>query len=396
MTERLYLNDTTRQHFAATVIASRELDGHPAVRLDRTAFYPAGGGQPHDTGTLNDVAVAEVRSDGDAIWHLLSKPLAAGSAVQGRIHWPRRWDHMQNHSGQHILTQAFLQSHDADTVAWRLSDHTLTIDLNRAGLDDSALLAAETLANAAIQRNLPITARLVDAAELPTLALRKQPAVNGPVRVVEIAGYDRVACAGTHVASTAEVGLIKILRSERRGTETRIHFVCGGRALADYQRKHEQLRGLAAHLGCAEDEVATAVHRLQAQAESSFRAWRQAQAALVSVEATRLTQAAPPTGLVSGFYPDWDSDQLKQLTQTLRGTPGLLIALGGAGSQIHLARSADRSEDAGALLRAALQAVGGRGGGRPDSAQGAAPTAEAAHQALQWIVAAQSEAQQAI
>ncbi len=382
MTERLYYSDPYLTTFDAQVIAARLLEGQPAVALDRTAFYPTGGGQPHDTGTLNGVPVLETTSDGDAIWHRLAAPLPPGAAVHGQVDWARRRDHMQNHSGQHILSQALIVTAGALTVAWRLSDHSLTIDLNQTGLSDGQLASAEGLANQVVQQDQPIGARFVSAAELPTLALRKQPDVEGPLRVVEIGDFDRVACGGLHVASTARVGLIKVLRAERRGPETRLHFVCGQRALADYERKHELVRSLAGRFTCGEEELPQAVERLQALADSNFKALRAAQAELVTAEAARLAALAGPGGLATGVYPTWEAEQLKQLAMALRGQPGLIIALAGGANQVLAARSADVSFDAGQALRGALAAVGGRGGGRPDFAQGAAPSWQAACQAL--------------
>ena len=386
MTERLYYSTPYLTIFDAHVTDSRLLDGQPAVALDRTAFYPTGGGQPHDTGTLNDVPVLETISDGETIWHRLAAPLPPGAAAHGQVDWPRRRDHMQNHSGQHILSQALIATAGALTVAWRLSDHSLTIDLNQASLSDEQLATAEKLANQVVQQDLPISARFVSEQELPTLALRKQPDVAGPLRIVEIGDFDRVACGGLHVASTARVGLIKVLRAERRGPETRIHFLCGQRALEDYGRKHELVRSLAGRFTCGEEELPQAVERLQAQADSNFKALRAVQAELVTAEAARLAAATGPGGLATGVYPTWDAEQLKQLAMALRSQPGLIIVLAGAAGHLIAARSADRTFDAGQTLRSALAAVGGRGGGRPDFAQGAAPTWQAARQALNLII----------
>jgi alanyl-tRNA synthetase len=388
MTQRLYYDSSYLTHFDAQVTAVGALDGQPAATLDRTAFYPSGGGQPHDTGALNDVAVLEVRSQGDAIWHLLAAPATLGAPVQGLVDWLRRLDHMQNHSGQHILSQAFIATAGAQTVAWRLSDHSLTIDLDQADLRDGQLADAERLAAQVVQQNLPISARFVAEAELPTLHLRKQPDVEGPLRVVEIGDFDRVACGGLHVASTAQVGLIKLLRTERRGPETRIHFVCGQRAMEDYGRKHQTVRSLASRFTCSEEELAQAIQRLQDQADGNFKALRAAQAELVAAEAARLLATAGPDRVISAAYPTWESEQIKQLAMILRGEPGLVIALAGGANQVLAARSADATLDAGQTLRAALAAVGGRGGGRPDFAQGAAPNWAAARQAQETIAAA--------
>lgn len=387
MTERLTYHNAYLTAFDAEVTDLREIDGRPAVALNRSAFYPAGGGQPADMGTLNGVPVLEVRSQGDAVWHVLAAPIAVGASVYGQVDWARRLDHMQNHSGQHILSQAFIQTAGALTVAWRLSDHSLTIDLDQASLSEGQLANAESLANQVVQQNLPISARIVTEQELPALNLRKQPDVDGPLRIVAIGDFDRVACAGLHVDSSAQVGLVKILRTERRGPETRIHFVCGQRAVDDYARKHQAVRSLAGRFTCSEQELAQAVERLQAQADANFKALRAAQSDLVAAEAARLAAVASPDRVVSAAYPGWDGEQVKQLAQLLRSQPGFVVALAGGANQVLAARSADVALDAGQALRGALAAVGGRGGGRPDFAQGAAPTWQAACQAVDAIVA---------
>lgn len=385
MTLRLYYETPYLTEFDAQILDARVIDGRPAVALDRTAFYPTGGGQPHDTGVLNGAAVLDVRSEDDVVWHLLAAPLPGGAAVHAQIDWSRRWDHMQNHSGQHILSQAFIETASALTVAWHLSEHSLTIDLDQAGLSDARLTDAERLANQVVQRNLAITARVVSEEELPTLNLRKQPDVDGPLRIVTIGDFDRVACSGTHVSSTAQVGLIKVLHAERRGPEVRIHFTCGQRAFGDYSRKHRLTRSLASRFTCSEDDLPQAVERLYAQADANFKALRAVQRELVAAEAARLLTTAGTSGLVCGEYPGWEGEQAKQLTLALRDQPGLIIALVAGGGQVFLARSANLTFDAGQTLRSALAAVGGRGGGRPDFAQGAAPSWQAAQHALKLI-----------
>lgn len=384
-TERLYYIDAYQRQFSARVVSRRVIDQRPAAALDRTAFYPTGGGQPHDTGTLNGVPVLDVREVDGQVWHLLGDELRS-DRVDGQIDWPRRWDHMQNHSGQHVLSQAFLQTAEAETVAWHLSGGSVTIDLDQARLDDDALAAAEGLANAVVQENRAITSYLAAEAELTTLDLRKRPPVDGALRIVEVAGFDRVACSGTHVSTTAQIGLIKVLRAERRGGETRVHFVCGGRALADYTRKHGWVRSLATKFGRSEEELLDAVDKLQAEAQANHKALRQAQEALVNAEAERLWAAVanePAPRLVSGLYVEWPADQVKRLAVTLRSRPGCFVALaGGSPPQVFFGRSDDLALDAGQALRTALATAGGRGGGRSEFAQGSVPSPEAAAQVL--------------
>lgn len=385
MTQRLYYEDPYLTTFNAWTTGRREVDGRPAVALSRTAFYPTGGGQPHDAGALDNVAVLDVRSENDVVWHVLEAPLAGGTEVRGQIDWPRRWDHMQNHTGQHILSQAFVETAGALTVAWHLSAQSLTIDLGQVGLNDNQISDAEQLANQVVQRNLPVIARTVGEQELHALKLRKQPDVDGALRIVEIGDFDRVACGGLHVSSSAQVGPLKVLRAERRGPETRIHFVCGQRAIEDYTRKHQLVRDLAGRFTCSEEELIQAVDRLEAQADAHFKALRTAQSELIAVEAARLRATAGSNGLLIGQYPSWNGEQLKQLALTLRAHPGLIIALAGGNGQLVVARSADRTFDASEALRSALAAVGGRGGGRADFAQGGAPNWTAAQQALSHI-----------
>ena len=387
-TNRLYYENAYLTQFNARVVDRKEIDGRCALALDRTAFYPTGGGQPCDTGTLNGVPVVDVRKGGELVWHVLDQPIDS-EMIEGCVDWQRRRDHMQNHSGQHVLSQAFIVAAGAQTVAWRLSESTLTIDLNRVGLSDEELAEAERIGNEVVQQNHTISARIVDETELPELALRKQPDVDGPLRIVEIADFDRVACSGTHVSGTAQIGLIKVLRTERRGTETRIHFACGQRAVADYGRKHQLVRGLAARFTCSEDEVPTAIQRLQDEAQVSFRTLKTAQTEMVEIETARLwSQAEPqPTPrLIRGAYPTWAEDQVKALVLSLKRYPGCLIGMaGGRSALVFAARSEDCQIDAGLLLRTALAQVGGRGGGRPDYAQGSAPSWEAAERALELI-----------
>ena len=387
-TNHLYYEDAYLTRFNARIVERIEIDGRFALALDRTAFYPTGGGQPCDTGTLNGVPVVEVRKKGELVWHVLDQPIDS-EMVDGCIDWQRRRDHMQNHSGQHVLSQAFVVAASAQTVAWRLSESTVTIDLNRVGLSDEELAEAERIGNEVVQQNNAITARIVNEIELPKLALRKQPDVDGPLRIVEIAAFDRVACSGTHVSSTAQVGLIKVLRTERRGPETRIHFVCGQRAVADYRRKHQLVRGLATRFTCSEDEVTTAVQRLQDEAQANIRALRAAQAALVEAETERLwsqVERHPAPRLIHAAYPTWDEDQIKTLVLSLKRHPGCFIGVaGGRSALVFTARSEDCAIDAGLLLRTAMTQVGVRGGARPDYAQGSAPSWEAAERALELI-----------
>ncbi|RLC64154.1 MAG: alanyl-tRNA editing protein [Chloroflexota bacterium] len=390
MAARLYYADAYLREFDARIIERLTWEGRPAVVLGRTAFYPTSGGQPHDTGTLDGVAVVDVverESDG-AIVHVLAGDLR-GDLVHGEIDWARRFDHMQQHTGQHILSQAFTTALQADTVSFHLGAEVSTVDLNRAPLSEDQLDVAETLANEVVFGDRPVRARFVGREELATLPLRKLPQVTGPIRIVEIAGFDWSPCGGTHCRRTGEVGLIKIVRAERRGTETRVHFLCGGRALADYRRKNRLVLDLAARFSVGDWELADAVERLSEEARAIRKQMRVLREQLLDYEAAALIAVAETLAgarVVRQAYTDRTVDELRHLAQRLTAEPGVIALLGqgsvGGKAQFVFARSADLPHDMNALLRTACRTVGGGGGGRPNFAQGGGPDGARVEEAL--------------
>ena len=287
MTERLYYADAYARTFEAQVIDRAEVNGQPAVILDRSAFYPEGGGQPSDRGTLNQVNVLDVitREADEAVLHVLSAQVE--DRVTGVVDSARRFDLMQQHSGQHILSQAFVQAAQAETVSFHLNpdplDGALTIDLDTAQLSSAQIDRAEELANTIVFENRPIVARFVTDQELQALPLRKPPKVDKAIRIVQVEGFDWSACGGTHVARTGEVGLIKIVKLERRGAETRVEFRCGRRALHDYRRKNQMIMQIAADLTVGFWEVDQAIGRLQADAKALRKQLSDAEHALAAI-----------------------------------------------------------------------------------------------------------------
>jgi len=387
VTERLYYADPYLTEFEARVVERGHVGDAPAVVLDRTAFYPEGGGQPADRGTLNGIPVVDVQVVDGRVWHVLADEIP-GTNVHGAIDWARRRDHMQQHTGQHILSQAFIQVAGAATVGFHLSETYATIDLDQTGLDDAMLEAVERLANRVVLEDRPVHCRFVPPSELASLPLRRPPKVQRDVRVVEIEGFDWSACGGTHVRATGEVGPIKIVKTERRGDETRVTFLCGERALADYARKHALVQRLVARLTCGEEEIERAIDRLEEEQRATRRALREAEEALLSHEADALWASAHPMGhirVISRVYRDTTPDRARRLTQILRDRPGtvVMLACGGERSQLIFARSEDVSVDVRPLLQAACQVCGGRGGGRPDWAQGGGGDPDQLEDALQ-------------
>ena len=388
MTERLYYSDSYCTAFDARVVERLTLDGSPAVVLDRTAFYPTGGGQPHDTGTLNDVSVVEVveREEDQAVIHRLGASLA-GDDVQGAVAWPRRFDHMQQHTGQHVLSQAFVQTADADTVGFHLSGDYSTIDLNRK-LGDDDVARAEALANQIVFKDRAVVARWVTPGEAAALPLRKPPAALDSIRIVQVEGFDWSACGGTHAARSGEIGLIKVTRSERRGPETRITFLCGGRALAHYGALNVLARDLALRLSVGAEELPQTVDRLQSEARALRKERDRLHELLLDHEAAALSgsaQAMGPAAVVRWVFEARTVDEVRRLATRIVAQPGRVALLGlrGEKAQLIFARAADLGYDMRPLLKEACRLVGGGGGGGPELAQGGGPAAAHLDEAVQ-------------
>ena len=378
MTTRLYYTAAYLRTFIAQVMERTQVDGHPAVRLDRSAFYPTSGGQAHDTGTLAGVAVIDVRvaADGEVL-HLLAGPLPEDTAeVVGVIDWPRRFDHMQQHSGQHLLSQAFDRLLGLETVSVHFGEELCTLDLAGETLNVDGLAAVERHANEIVWENRAIRAYEVSEGELASVPLRRAPKVTGKIRIVEIDGYDWSACGGTHVASTGSIGPISLLRVERNKDNSRVYFVCGARAVEDSRRRRQLLADAAALLDTAVEDVPTLLAARQERMREQDRLLRVMQEELLGYRAQSLLAEAEPVGdvrLVAQVIADLDPAGLKSLAAGLVANPGVvaLLACGeeGKGTAI-FARSADVELHAGQLLRSILPRFGGGGGGRPDFAQG--------------------------
>jgi alanyl-tRNA synthetase len=378
MTDRLYYSDSRLHQFDAKIIDRLEHDGQPAVILDRSAFYPDSGGQPSDRGMLNQAQVIDViarEADGEVL-HVLSAPIDA-DRVSGSIDPERRFDFMQQHTGQHILSQAFIQVAEAETVSFHLSAVTtdpLTIDLNTIDLRPDQIDRVEDLANSIVFQDRAITARFVTHDELKSIPLRKSPTVSADIRIVEITDFDWSACGGTHVARTGEVGLIKITKLDRRGKETRVEFRCGQRALIDYRRKDQMINRVSADLTIGYWELDQSIARMQADTKSIRKQLSEADARLQQYEAQEMlsaVEARSEYGLVSRVWLDRDAVYLKRMAQLLTSTPKTIALLGATGKSMSLAfaRSKDLSIDLAALLKTAATRLGGKGGGSPDFAQ---------------------------
>jgi len=390
---RLYYADPLLTSFDAVVESCTAVDDRFHVTLSATAFYPSSGGQPNDHGTLallrqgsggqGGVAIADVIDDeatGEVV-HVVaasSLPFAVGDSVHGEIDWPRRLDHMQQHTGQHILSAAFDQRVGARTVSFHMGAESSTIDLSRE-LTPEEIHTAETAANAVVWRDLEVGVRYVNDAEAAALPLRKESARTGTLRLVEVPGFDLSACGGTHVPRTGMIGMIAVTGSERFKGGSRVSFACGGRAFAAFTAMRRVTQAASRVLTIAVSDVPDAIGRMQAQIKDQRRAIRDLQEQVTAKLAAELRDLAVPgqdgVRLVARAQPGWDANAIKFLAAAVVSSPGFVVVLTGEGSPVPVvvARSADVGIDAGAWIKAATAEFGGRGGGRPEIAQGGLP-----------------------
>jgi alanyl-tRNA synthetase len=391
-TERLYYTDSHLIEFEARVVdKSERVSGWTAVTLDRTAFYPTGGGQPSDTGTLNGVRVLEcIDAEDDGVLHVIQgRAPEIGATVSGRIDWPRRLDHIQQHTGQHILSQAFVTLFNAPTKGFRVMDASCEIDVELLNPTDEVIERAVELANNVIWEDRQITIKTVTPEEARQLSLRKESTREGALRLIEVEGFDLTPCGGTHAFRTGEVGVIAVRAWERAKGLTRIEFVAGTRALADYRRANKTARAVAALYSSARDDAAKLTVRMLDENKELHRRVRALEEIAARVEAGELLAGASvkPSGtrIVSKIFDNRDAESLKHLAQALIAHSHTIALLGSrdhGAARLVFARSVDTNGDMNMLIREACLTIEGRGGGKPDLAQGGGKNIEKLEEAI--------------
>src|SRR5882724_11597435 len=379
-TERLYYSDSHLVEFEARVLdVTERVSGWAAVLLNRTAFYPTGGGQPSDTGTLNGSRVVECIDDGEkGVLHVVQGAIPpVGAIVNGRIDWPRRLDHMQQHTGQHILSQAFVTLFNAPTVSFRVLDQSCEIDVELTNPTAEIIERAVELANNVIWEDRALTIRNVTAEEAAALPLRKDPVREGELRLIEIDGFDLTPCGGTHAYRTGDVGMVAVRSWERAKGLTRIEFVAGVRALADYRRANKSAGAIAGLFSASRDDAPSLAARMIEENKGLQRRVRALEQVAARVEADDLIEKAEvladSTRLISQIFEDRDADSLKKLALALISRPNTIALLGSRDRDTALlvfARSVDATGDMNALMREACARLDGHGGGKADMAQG--------------------------
>ncbi|HQZ40302.1 MAG TPA: DHHA1 domain-containing protein [Vicinamibacterales bacterium] len=380
-TTRLYYPEAYRASFDAHVLACEPLEAPPAtpaayaVELDATAFYPSSGGQPFDTGTLGSARVLDVLDNEDGrILHVTDAPLAVGEVVSGAIDWSRRFDHMQQHTGQHVLSAAFEGLFANRTQSFHLGAEQCTIDLARE-VTAADVRAATDEANRVVWEDRAVTVRFVSAEEAAVLPLRKEPARGGMLRLIEIADFDLSACGGTHVARTGGIGIIAVSGWEMFRGGSRVQFLCGARVARRFSVWRDALAATMKHLSVAAEELAPAIERLQGGNKALQRALRATQEKLAVHEAKALVARGVRIGqriVVVESVADMDGAGLKAMASAAATEPGAAVVLVTATTSplVVVARHPDAGIDASAVLKALVAQFGGRGGGQPDLAQG--------------------------
>lgn len=400
--DRLYYSDSFLKTFTATVAQTRELPGGSdgqtiwQISLDRSAFYPTSGGQPFDTGVLNmtspagssvEVPVEQVEEDEDTVWHFVRQPFSAGTQVEGHIDWPRRFDHMQQHTGQHLLSAVFLREVQASTVSFHLGESTSTIDLTSGSIAHHSLERVERIANEIIGEDRPVTAAFVSRSDAEAMLaagdLRKLPDRQGAIRVITIAALDRNACGGTHVRFTGQIGGLLIRGVEKVSRGVRIEFVCGLRAVCAARSDTAILTETAGLLSSGAPDVPGLLKQMLAEGKAITKERQKLREELAAYQAAELVTQAPLEDglrLIVRGWKDRDRDFVRLLASRAAAADHSTVVFFCAEEadpvRVVLARSPDLKFNCGVILREALASLGLRGGGSPDLAQGEVPASQ--------------------
>ena len=390
-TRRLYYEDAYLTEFEAEVVERAEREGRPAVVLDRTAFYPESGGQPWDAGTLGGTEVLEVLDLDGVILHVLAGEVP-GPSVRGKIDWPVRFAHMQQHTGQHVLSQAFWELLRGETLSFHMGRDVSTLEIGLKSITDADWDRVEDRANAVVREDREVKTCFVPEERIGEVPLRRPPKKSGLLRVVEVDGFDYSACGGTHVRRTGEIGPIKLVGLEKIRGNLRFEFLCGGRALADHRAKDRTVRALAAALSCGAAGVAAHVEKLAADHKALKKRARRLEERLAAFEAAEVVRAAGGP-LVAGVLADRTPEEARFLALNVIRGGEFAVAYGAAGEngQGHLivARSDGLSADLRKIVPAVSAAVPVKGGGGPTLVELVTPDAarlgEAVAAAEAWL-----------
>jgi alanyl-tRNA synthetase len=373
-TERLYYTDSYLREFEARVLKSEPGPKGFRVYLDRTAFYPESGGQPMDFGTLGGIPVLALMEHEDAIVHELERQ-PEGGQVHGKIDWPRRFDHMQQHTGQHVLSAAFEKTGKYKTVSFHLGADVASIDLDSDRLGRRQIDEGEDLANHIVFENREVKIFFRPAAEANRLDLRKPALREGDVRLVEIADYDLSACGGTHVSRTGAIGLIVVRKVERMKGLTRVEFVCGGRALLTSRRDYQVLSEASKLLSASAGQLPGLIAKQMDELRAAHRAREKWAERMAKIQGLELWQAAPEKDgrrIVRHIFSEEENQDAKKVAHEIAAHQAAIALIGvkGKAAFLYFSQTPGGAADMGAILKQTVAKFGGKGGGARDFAQG--------------------------
>jgi len=376
-TRRLYFEDAYRREFESRVIEVRFHEGRPALILEATCFYPEGGGQPGDLGEIEGVKVVGVIEDQGEILHLLEEVVQA-EKVKGKIDWARRYDFMQQHSGQHLLSQVFFELLGAETLSFHLGEETASIELDLAQLEEADVEKVERKTAEIIFENRPIKTYFIEEREISQIPFRKRPVKSGLIRVVEIDRFDYSACGGTHVRQTGEIGLIKIIGQEKIRKNVRVYFVCGYRALKDYQHKEKILARLATGLGTSINQLPLTVERLQLETRDLRKRCLKLREEMNQYEAEKIMAEAREI-IIDRLFEDRTAEEARHLGLKIVHSGRFLVIFGIKGesrNHLLLARAAEIPLDLRKWLPWLKENFEARGGGSDSLIEMALPKSQ--------------------
>lgn len=397
MNKRLYYKDPYLKEFKGKILEKVRIDGKPAIVLDNTCFYPTSGGQPNDLGYIQNMPIVDVIEDKEKIIHILKEGIEekCEDTIIGKIDWKRRFDHMQQHSGQHILSAAFEKLWDADTVSFNLGDEICSIDIMKDNITSEEIKKVEELANDIVLKNMPIEVYFVEREKVGKLNLRKLPLQKGKIRIVEVKDFDVCACCGTHCRTTGEIGLIKILKWENRGAKIRIDFLCGKRSLKDYFWKNELIRNISNKLTIKDSELGEVVERMLEEKKDTRKKLREYKEKLQAHEANKLINESilddNGVKIMKKVFEQKCFQEVRELVQkSINLDDSIVIFAGiknkGEGAKILFACSKTLKYDINKLIREAGKFIEGRGGGAPNFAQAGGKNVEGIENALNFAL----------
>lgn len=365
-TKRLYLDNTYQTEFEARVVKKETRDQGPAIILNQTCFYPESGGQPSDRGQIDGIDVIHVLEENGRIVHILEKDIGAES-VKGKVHWETRFDHMQQHSGQHILSQSFFELFEAETLSFHLGETVSTLEMDLQGISEEDVVRVESRANEIIFQDREVKDHYLPEEDVGSLPLRKPPKKKGIIRVVEVSEFDYSACGGTHVHRTGEVGLIKILRWEKIRGNIRFEFVCGKRALQDYTLKNKVMRELSNTLTVHEKEVLSSIERMFSELKSQKRMLKKMRERAAQYEAKEIVQKAEGK-VIKEVFTDKTHEEVRFLAINIIRNQDFIVLFGLKGKErghLVLACAEGLNIDMRELVPLVSPLINGKGGGNP-------------------------------